>query len=134
MVENKMEKFTELLGVELTEEFKIKNHTEELQGIYMLTNIGLCVKAFWGWGLATQDILIKILNGEYEIIKLPFIPKIDEIYYSYSDDWFVVKRVWNGDAYDYTRLKAGIVFRTKDTAEKALPKVYKELTGGEWEK
>lgn len=68
---------------------------------------------------------------EAEIKRGPFVPKLGDVFWSFSDSynlscWKVCKDVW-GDTYlDHLRLKSGWVFRTKKEALDALPEVAKE--------
>lgn len=64
--------------------------------------------------------------------KFRFVPRIGGFYYTFSDKPFlVVSQVWLGTAEDYFALKSGAVFRTRQAANDARCRIYKELTGEE---
>lgn len=82
---------------------------------------------------------IKLLAGNAKIIKLPWKPKAGEQYYSFGGRffgdptvWIVVDVIWQGLAYDVAIFDKGWVYRTKEEAESALPKVAAEM-GVEYE-
>lgn len=75
-----------------------------------------------------------MLKGKMEIVKLPWKPKAGEQYYSFGGRligdptvWIVVDVIWQGLAYDVAMFDKGWVFRTKEEAEDALPKVAAEM-------
>ena len=114
MSKNLIPEIAEMLGVELGEEFKIEG--SELRRENCLAHF------LW------------LINGEEEIVKLPWKPKFGEKYYSFGGRyigdpsiWIVVDVIWNGLAYDVAMLDKGWVYRTREEAEAALPKVAAEL-------
>lgn len=127
---NLMPEVARMLGVELGEEFKIKGYGEVT---YMIAdNKGL---------MATDDdpetewtpanaLFVALLNGEDEIVKLPWKPKERDIFYSFSTTygkWVVRSNMWAGAPCDYALLDKGWVYRTRAEAEDALPKVAAEM-------
>lgn len=128
MTKNLMPIIAKELGVELGEEFEIK-------GIalykYRINNDKLEVKVWGGkWELSTLSVS---LLGNIEIIRLPFNPKVNDVYWTYAlDNFEPVSVVWLNHATDYTRKVAGTVFRTKEEAITARPAKYQKLTGKEW--
>lgn len=139
MSKNLIPEIAKMLGVELGEEFKVKGYDEL---IYRLTNDGL--KLTHDSGIELADVSAKVafadlLNGKDEIIKLPWKPKAGEQYYSFGGRffgdptvWIVVDVIWQGLAYDVAMFDKGWVYRTKEEAQAALPKVAAEL-GVEYE-
>ncbi|WP_293725263.1 hypothetical protein [Phascolarctobacterium succinatutens] len=139
MSKNLIPQIAHMLGVELGEEFKVKGYDEL---IYRLTNDGL--KLTHDSGIELADVSAKVafadlLNGKDEIIKLPWKPKAGEQYYSFGGRffgdptvWIVVDVIWQGLAYDVAMFDKGWVYRTKEEAQAALPKVAAEL-GVEYE-
>lgn len=139
MAKNLIPKIARMLGVEVGEEFKIKGH-EELT--YRFASDGL--KLTYDNNIELSDIAAKVafvalLRGKDEIIKLPWKPKREGTVWSFcingdddddvlEVDWYV----WHEDVDDLARLKAGWVYRTKEEAEAALPKVAAEM-GVEYE-
>lgn len=139
MAKNLIPEITKMLGVELGEEFKVKGDNEL---IYRLTNDGL--KLTHDSGIELADVSAKVafaalLNDKDEIIKLPWKPKAGEQYYSFGGRffgdptvWIVVDVIWQGLAYDVAMFDKGWVYRTKEEAESALPRVAAEM-GVEYE-
>lgn len=80
MTEN-VRKIFEMLGVEPNEEFKLKGD-EIFEEIYYFDE-NLCVYGEFD-GLTYINILFKILNGTYKIIKLP---KKKKLKYWTEEDW-----------------------------------------------
>lgn len=139
MAKNLMPEVARMLGVELNEEFKIKGYDKLT---YKFNNDGLIfnrdnndVKIF---DIPANALtLVSLLNGESEIVKLPWKPRKDDVFYSFystyvschGDDciWKVKSRYWNNNLADFALYKAGWVFKTRAEAEAALPAVAAEM-------
>ena len=138
MSKNLIPEIAKMLGVELGEEFKIKGY----DGLtYKLTDNGLELTTVDGQKTKLFDhgALFSLLKGKMEIIKLPWKPKAGEQYYSFGGRligdptvWIVVDVIWQGLAYDVAMFDKGWVYRTKEEAESALPRVAAEM-GVEYE-
>ena len=144
MAKNLIPEIAKMLGVELGEEFKVKGDDELT---YRFTNAGL--KLTHDSGIELADVSAKVafadlVNGKDEIVKLPWKPKKGDTFYSFrclgsalsgygyipekSDyTWRVDKCTWNDSAVAFALYKAGWIFRTREGAEAALPKVAAEL-------
>lgn len=135
---NLIPEIAKMLGVELGEEFKIKGR----EYIFHFVNNGLIAYRTDGSVLPCENCLahfLWLINGEEEIVKLPWKPKEGEQYYSFGGRflgdptvWIVIDVIWQGLAYDVAMFDEGWVYRTKEEAEAALPKVAAEM-GGEYE-
>lgn len=128
MAKNLIPKIAELLGLELGEKFKIKGDV----GTYEFGLEGL-----WGDYGTDAEALEAILCGSAEIVKLPWKPKEGEKYWGFwysslNDAWIVLLYTWGNNPADFAFYKAGWVYRTKEEAQAALPKVAAEL-GVEYE-
>lgn len=131
---NYMGKVSEMLGVEIGEEFKI----EFDNGMLSIDNYILLDKGMFcsDGDFVSAPCIWHLIKGEYKIIKLPWKPKYRDRYYTYytnGEEWLIWGITWSGDVSDYARLKSGIVFRTSQEALNFLPQKYKELTGKEYE-
>ena len=151
---NLIPKIAELLGVELGEEFKIKDNTGTLDSI-ALNSVYAFVEqdSFEGPVLAVstgesrplympprplEPIALKVFErlcrGKCEIVKQPWKPKKGETFYSFyaykNTPWTIVKYEWDENPADFSSLKAGWLFRTREEAEEALPKIAAELGVG----
>ena len=131
MAKNLIPKIAKMLGVELGEEFKIKGH----DGLtYKLTDNGLELTTVDGQKTKWFDhgALNSLLKGKMEIVKLPWKPKEGEKYWGFwysslNDAWIVLLYTWGNNPADFAFYKAGWVYRTKEEAQAALPKVAAEL-------
>ena len=130
MAKNLIPQICKMLGVELGEEFKIKEYGER---IYRFDNSGL--QLIYDNGVRNLNItanmaLSCLLSGDIEIVKLPWKPKKDETYYTFvlmGDKWVVRSSRWGGFPNEHALLDKGWVYRTKEEAEAALPKVAAEM-------
>ena len=79
--------------------------------------------------------MLWLINGEEEIVKLPWKPKKGETYFTFEllNGKWVVHSLWcSGFPSEYALLEKGWVYRTREEAEAALPKVAAEM-GVEYE-
>lgn len=120
------------LELKLGEEFTLKGYEEER----FMFDPSFRFLRYWNdrWEIAPCEVLYNIVHGEYEVIKLPFQPKYGEKYWTYCGIvCTIVECEWKEDFYDYRNRKLGIIFRTKEEAENALPAKFFEITGKEWQ-
>lgn len=103
-------------GVELDEEFILVYMGSKYK--HKITNYGLNI--FIGEEWCGSRAIDEFIRGEGEIEKLPFRPQIGDKYYSTFMD-SIISDKWVNATVDYTRLIAGIVFKTKEEAEAYLP-------------
>ena len=147
MAKNLIPEIAHMLGVELSEEFEIEGYKGL---IYQFTDDELIVRS----ENDTESVyttanmtLVSLLRGKREIIKLPWKPKAGDTFYSFytpafaflapledktNYKWSVSECIWNNTPVALGLLKAGWVYRSKEEAEAALPKVAKEI-GVEYE-
>lgn len=131
MSKNLIPEICKMLGVEIGEKFKIKGdgHT------YSIKLDGLHSDQY-----AMEDdyaTLLDLLCGEAEIVKMPWKPKEEEHYYTFTSTykytkWKIGLKCWHTEPQNLAFLKAGWVFRTRQEAEAALPAVAAEM-GVEYE-
>ncbi len=133
MSQNLIPEIAKMLGVDLGEEFKIDTSGDD---IFQITESGVWMRK----GIDKEEWVEKpfefvmLCNGDAEIIKLPWKPKFGEKYYSFGNRyigdasiWIIVDVIWDGSEYDIAMLGKGWVYRTKEEAKAALPKVAAEL-------
>lgn len=133
MSKNLIPQIAQMLGVELGEKFKIKGEDELMT--YSFNSDGLQVT--YGDGielpyLSTNLVLVALVNGEEEIIKLSWKPKLNERYWTFMSSLeggklYVLNYMWDNSVIDVALHKVGWVFRTCEEAQAALPAVAKEL-------
>ena len=134
MAKNLIPEICKMLGVEIGEEFKVKGR----EYIFHFVDHGLIAYRTDGSVLPYENCLahfLWLINGEEEIVKLPWKPKKGDAYYTFEvfrGKWVVRSVWWTGEPCNYALLDKGWVFRTKEEAEDALTKVAAEM-GVEYE-
>ena len=131
MSKNLIPEIAQMLGVEIGEAFKIKEYGER---IYRFANSGLQLiydNGMQNLNTTANMALSGLLSGELEIIKLPWRPKIYDIYWTFKaahiDVWCITDTHWTNNPNDVAAFKNGWVYRSKKEAEAALPKVAAEF-------
>ena len=129
MAKNLIPKIAKLLGVEVGEEFKVKGR----EYIFHFVDNGLIAYRTDGSALPYENCLahfLWLINGEEEIVKIPWKPKKGEDYYTFGGSdgiWRVSQQHWTCHPFDLAVFEKGWVYRTRAEAEAALPKVAAEM-------
>lgn len=113
---NYMSKIAEILGVELGEEFKVRStkYTQNVNSeIFVFTKVGITTDD----GITRNDILIDLLLGVLEIVKLPWKPRTGDKYYYIGRYGNIESSFWTGDLFDLALYKLGKLYRTREEAE-----------------
>ena len=136
MAKNLMPEIMKMLGVEYNEKFKVDTHgTEFAKGNLFCfnENNGLLMVYPDGVSCGANELVYGILCGYYKIVKLPWEPTPRSVYWTivFKGDGkpFATSRVWSGFSVDCARKALGMVYRTKEEAEKHLAEDYEKLTG-----
>lgn len=131
MSKNLIPQIAHMLGVELGEEFKIKEYGER---IYRFDNSGLQLiydNGVRNLNITTNMALSGLLSGDLEIVKLQWKPKMDERYWTFGlgvdGKWIVIARRWEGYPCEFLLVDKGWAYRREEEAKAALPSVAKEL-------
>lgn len=129
MSKNLIPQIAHMLGVELGEEFKVKGY----KLTYMITDDkGLMAtddSPETGWTPA-NTLFAALLNGDAEIVKIPWKPKMYEEYWTFGKlgkQWTVGTLSWKELPYEILLLSKGWVYRTRAEAKTALPAVAEEM-------
>ena len=128
-MKNLMPEVAKLLGVEIGEEFRIDNAGSE--GLYKINEFGnLMYASCHGgeWDISACYYITSLLSGLHQIIKLPWKPKNNEQYWTVEEDRILCDS-WDNDMMDYSYLKLGNCFRTKEEAEANADRIRKEIMG-----
>ena len=126
MAKNYMQDVANILGVELGQEFKIKDD----HYIYKLIEDGLVQESDGNQWLTTA-ILLKLLRGNVEIVKVPWQPKDGEHYYFPAADFqYSCPAAWHNSPIDFALKEAGMIFKTKAECDVTLPELRKKYLGG----
>ena len=127
MAKNYMADVAKLLGIELEEEFMVTGDDY----IYKLTKDVLEYKADDGNWYYANDVFLNLLDGTIEIVKLPWQPKKgDAYYYPVSNFKDVCCTNWAYSVCDFAFKEAGLIFKTYEECEAALPALRKKYLGG----
>ena len=127
---NYIKEVAKLLGYEIGEEFNVIYNAGEYSKYnpFKFTETSLVDKD----GHTDNDVFALLLTGYYTTEKIPFVPKVGDIYWSYGDDGEIPKvefHTWYNDCYDKMRKLLGIVFQTEQEAKDYLPTWQKRLEG-----
>lgn len=126
MAKNYMQDVAKMLGVELGEEFMIEDADGYLidPDFYSITKVGCFYRASDNSknnGVGNGKLL-GILQGQFKIRKLPWQPRKGDKYYRPSAYFKCVDvALWEGYSSDFALKEAGMIFRTKEECEAALP-------------
>lgn len=115
-----------LFGLELGEKFKVVHSIsehQELEGLYYFCERGLLKEKC---AFLDCSVLSKLLNGDYLIKKLPWMPEDEEVYY-FPDVSLgridVGEGEWEDCVCDNRRYEAGMVCKTEVEARKKAKKM-----------
>lgn len=118
---NYYKKIAEMLGVELEEEFKLKPSCLEKPWncLYRFSKDGLENKySDLSWVKCEKGAIDNILIGQTEVIKIPWKPKKDEMYWFYGSSLEqALWATWRLNSGDFCRWKTGNCFRTEEEAK-----------------
>lgn len=127
MTKNYMADVAKMLGVELEEEFKLTGYS----GTFVLTNKGMMWLTPDKRRSSEVFALEDLLTGRNELVRVPWQPKDGDRYYHPADKFtYIVCAVWVDEPHDFAYQEAGMVFRTKEGCEAALPELKKKYLGG----
>jgi len=123
-----MEQVAHMLGVEVGEEFKVK----DVSGYISPKKFKFTNENFVFVGDFFNDlpaVLNNLLTGELDVVKIPFKPKYNEVYWyaAYTSAFAVNRHIWRNDSVDLTFWKAGNCFRTKEEAETKGKEIYEQI-------
>ena len=129
MAKNLMTEVAALLGVELGEEFIIQN--ADRKETVVLAADGLhVIQPNNVLGPDHGKLLSKVLQGLYEVKKLPWEPREGERYcYPSVSAKNVDCTNWICCSFDYAMKELGMVYRSEEEAKAHFPADYERLTG-----
>lgn len=127
---NYYKKIAEMLGVELGEEFRLKeNKTKNIvRPRYKITQEEGLLFSVNRNEFDRSTILISIINGSYSVVKLPWKPKNDEMYWFYSISLEqALWKTWRLNSGDLCRWKTGNCFRTEEEAQSKGKEIMEQI-------
>lgn len=129
MAKNCMAAVAKMLGVELGEEFIIENKDRK-ETVVLAADGFHVIQPNNVVGPDHGKLLSKVLQGLYEVKKIPWEPKKDERYYIPSvSNQCVQKYFWHEYTLDFAMKALGMIYRTKEEAEAHFAEDYEKLTG-----
>lgn len=137
MAKNLIPEIARMLGVEIGEEFKVEGVADKTYK-FIIDELIVCGEENTNHGYVTANMmLVSLAKGDAKLIKLPWKPKKREKYWTFniffeSGKWVTTSFVWGDEVFDNAVFKVGWVYRTREEAQAALPKVAAEL-GVEYE-
>lgn len=136
MAKNYMADVARMLGVELGEQFRLRRIVNQkcLEDTYVFNENG-----FWGKTKGCKrcynvqsTVWQFLLTGDYELVKLPWQPKKGDEYFKPGWNFAnAVIEIWENTAFDFALKEAGMIFKTKEECEAALPELRKKYLGGD---
>lgn len=111
---NFMKEIARILGVDFEEPFYIKDY----DGVYYINEKGLCDTN----GTFYSSTLSAILCGECTIIKKPWKPNRNEIYYYVDKSGVICSECWTNDIIDWNTYKLRNCYKYEEDAEKCIDK------------
>lgn len=125
MSKNLIPRIAAMLGLQLGEEFNVVSK-DGSERACRLTYGGLRVCG----SNYSQRLLMDIVYGNVEIIKLHYRPDYRQMYWTFGlkdGIWVVVPREWEDYPAEILLADKGWTYRTREEAEDALPKVAAEM-------
>lgn len=133
---NLIPKIAKELGVEVGEEFRIKDESGIDEDFHRFTDCRFEYydQAMCEWQESAR--IIDLIDGRAEVVKKPFEPKRGEEFYKVcvaGGELTTYAEVWADCLIDYALKYCGNCFRTKAEAEKHKYEIYEKLAGKKWE-
>lgn len=107
-------------GIIVKEKFNILNEAGILTSDSPFVYDG--VDFYASYGYMRNDLLLDIVKGNYAVQKLPFIPKVGEIYY-YVVDGRICPKANDLHLFDKMCIKLGNCFKSEEDAEQNKEKI-----------
>ena len=116
-MENLWEMIAKARGLELNEEFMLVYSGSKHKIRVTTQGFHIFVDNKW----VETNITDEFIKGKGEIEKIPFRPQKCNSYYTIINKGEVIISLWEDRSVDYTRLIAGVVFRTREEAKAYIP-------------
>lgn len=129
MNKNFMPEVAALLGVELGEKFIIQNADRKETVVLAMDGFHV-IQPNDVLGPDHGKLLSKVLQGLYEVKKIPWEPKYkEEYFYPNIRQKTVTIEQWTDETFDYAIKALNMVYRTREEAEANFASDYEKLTG-----
>ena len=127
---NYYKKIAEMLGVELGEEFRLKeNKTKDIfRPRYKITQEEGLMYSVNGNEFDRSVSLMSIINGSYSVVKLPWKPKDGDAYWKWATSIELAQfKHWNGASTDFACWKLGNCFKTSEEAQSKGKEIMEQI-------
>ena len=127
---NYYKQIAEMLGVELGEEFSLKdNKTNELnESRYKITQEEGIMYSINRKKWVRSVGLMLIINGSYSVVKLPWKPKDGDAYWKWATYLELAQfKRWNGSSTDFACWKLGNCFKTSEEAQSKGKEIMEQI-------
>lgn len=127
---NYYKKIAEMLGVELGEEFSLKdNKTKNIfRPRYKITQEEGLMYSVNRNEFDRSGSLMSIINGSFSVVKLPWKPKEGDIYWHYSEAWRgAISSKWVGECIDLIYWKVGNCFKNEEEGNAKGKEIVKRI-------
>lgn len=127
---NYYKKIAEMLGVELGEEFSLKdNKTKNIfRPRYKITQEEGLMYSVNRNEFDRSANLMSIINGSFSVVKLPWKPKEGDIYWHYSEAWRgAISSKWVGECIDLIYWKVGNCFKNEEEGNAKGKEIVKRI-------
>ena len=129
MNKNLMPDIAALLGVELGEKFIIQNADRKETVVLAMDGFHV-IQPNNVLGPDRGKLFSKVLQGLYEVKKLPWEPKSCDSYYVLNAETGRIEcYLWGATTFDLAVKSLGIIYRTEAEAEAHFAEDYERLTG-----
>lgn len=129
MAKNLIPEVAKLLGVEIGEEFIIQN-ADRKETVVLTMDVFYVITPNKEHCSDRGNLLIKVLQGLYEVKKLPWDPKNCDDYYVLNVETGRIECYsWGATTFDLALKALNMVYRTREEAEAHMAEDYERLTG-----
>lgn len=133
MAKNLIPEVLKMLGVEYGEKFKLRAQDLKVaeNDLYSFDKDNGLVRFYKDNSTCPVcEMLYDIMTGYYEIIKLSWEPKEEDVFYFIDvKSKEIVWANWSGDTRDYAMQMAGVIYKTSQEAYSHRAEDYEKLTG-----
>lgn len=129
---NYWKQFAEMLGLELGQEFNIKDPDGKKinYASYKITENGLCFKGTTNgaWHSESSILLKNLLSGGYKAVPKPWKPKDGDTYWKWATYLELAQfNRWNGSSTDFACWKLGNCFKTSEEAQSKGKEIMEQI-------
>ena len=126
-------KIAELFGFKINEEFMKKGYPGLRYRFSEWDALQVKTVDQTIWSDASINDYKRILTGKDKVMRPPFEPEFQQIYYYVTSDGNIMKNCWEDSTFDFMCLALGNCFRTEADGEIYRPEIFEKLRGLKWD-